>query len=459
MLQTKIPTFLEECRLQLALCVPVFLAQISMMSMGVVDIVMTGRVGPIDMAAVALASSLWLPIILFGQGMLLSITPRISFYRGSAQMHRFGHTIRQGLWLALIIAIPLMTLIYILSHKLTNLGVEDHLASLTGQYLRAIMWGGPAYLFFVAIRASFDGLARMRPAMVVGFAGLLINIPCNYVLIFGKLGIEPLGGVGAGVATAITYIAMFIMLLLSALRMPDVRSALRIFEWPVWKECRILMQVGLPSALAMLCEVSMFACVSILLAPFGAIMIAGHQVALSFSGLAFMMPLSIGMAATVRIGYFHGMPSKAGVLGATRVSLLLALCAGVIMAIITFFLRHEIAMAYTEDITVMTIASTLLIFAAIYQCTDALQIVSVGILRGYNDTRAIFIITFVAYWVIAIPVGFFLGRTALWPSLEGAKGFWVAFILGVTLSAVAYLFRLRNLERHLPEDQQVPIPA
>lgn len=451
MSQIRLPTFFKECRIQIVLGIPVFLAQISMISMGVVDILMTGRVGPTDMAAVALASSLWLPIILFGQGMLLAITPRISYKRGASELHLIGHTIRQGIWLALGLSLPLMCLIYVLSFMLPYLGVDEPLATLSGSYLRAIIWGGPAYLIFAAIRASLEGLARMRPAMIAGFVGLLINIPCNYVLIFGKLGFEPLGGVGAGIATAVTYLAMFIMLLLTALRMADIRDALRIFEWPVWKECRELIRVGFPSALALLCEVTMFACISLLLAPLGTIMIAGHQVALSFSSLLFMLPLSISMAATVRIGYFRGVQSTSGIRCATRAAFTLGLVTSLMLALITLLLRHEIASLYSQDSTVVALAATLLLFAATYQCTDAIQIVAVGVLRGYNDTRAIFIVTFVAYWLIAIPLGFVLGRMAVWSPLEGAKGFWVAIAVGLTLASILYLFRIRSLERRLPE--------
>lgn len=453
-MSTRLQAYRIEIRAQLNLALPALLAQISMVSMGFVDMVMTGRVGAEDMAAVALAGSLWMPLILFGQGVLLSITPSVAQLRGAGSAERVGHIMRQGLWLSLGLAIPLMFFVHFLSFRLEDMGVEPHLAALTGQYLRAILWGGPAYLFFVALRCVMEGMALMRPAMIAGFLGLLVNIPCNYVLIFGKLGMPALGGPGTGVATAIVYWVMFLIMLLYAFRKPELRAfiALRFWERPMFKTLRQLVTIGLPSALAMLFEVTLFAAVALLIAPLGAIMVAGHQVALNFSSLLFMVPLSIGMAATIRTGYGLGRKSQESVLIASRSSLSLCLMAAITTALLTIFLRNQIAAVYNNDPVVLALASNLLIFAATYQITDALQVVSTGILRGYNDTRAILGITLVSYWMIALPLGYLLGRTTVLGEPMGPQGFWIAFIVGITIAAVLLLFRVRVLERRLVSD-------
>lgn len=456
-MSTKRYAYLTEMRTQLSLAVPALLAQVAMISMGFVDMVMTGRVGPVDMAAVALAGSLWVPLVLFGQGLLMAITPCVAQLRGagavqnSEHLQGVGHVMRQGLWMALAIAVPLILVVYALSFHLSEMGVEGELGVMTGQYLRAIVWGAPAYLLFVALRCGMEGMALMRPAMFAGFMGLFINIPSNYVLIFGKLGLPALGGPGTGVATAIVYWVMFLTMVMYACRHPQLRVLLapRAWERPVWGTLKKLAGIGFPGALAMLCEVTLFAAVALLIAPLGAIQVAGHQVALNFSSLLFMVPLSIGTAATIRTGFALGRKSVEAVRVASRSSWLLACMAAVCTAGITVAWRQQIAAVYNDDPVVLALASHLLLFAATYQFTDAIQVVSVGILRGYNDTRAILGVTLVSYWVFALPVGYTLGRTHLWGAPLGPQGFWTAFIVGVSIAAVLLFIRVLVLERRL----------
>lgn len=456
-MSTKRRAYFTEMRTQLGLAVPALLAQVAMISMGFVDMVMTGRVGAVDMAAVALAGSLWVPLILFGQGLLLAVTPCVAQLRGAGSansqehMQGVGHTMRQGVWLALLISIPLILLVYALSFQLESMGVEGDLGRMTGEYLRAIIWGAPGYLLFVALRCGIEGMALMRPAMFAGVVGLLINIPSNYVLIFGKFGLPALGGPGTGVATAIVYWVMFLTMVVYVFRQPQIRKMMRWRAWdrPDWGTIRKLMGIGFPGALAMLFEVTLFAAVALLIAPLGAMQVAGHQVALNFSSLLFMVPMSIGTAATIRTGFAIGRKSAEAVRVASRSSWMLACAGALVTATITILWRHQIAAVYNDDPVVLGLAAHLLLFAATYQFTDAVQVVSVGILRGYNDTRAILCVTLVSYWVLALPLGYTLGRTHLWGAPLGPQGFWTAFILGVSVAAVLLFARVLILERRL----------
>ena len=166
-MSTRRQAYFIEFRSQIQLAIPALLAQIAMVSMGFVDMVMTGRVGPEDMAAVALAGSLWIPLVLFCQGLLLAVTPSVAQLRGadSGNDVETGHIIRQGVWMALGLSIPLVAVVYLLSFHLEPLGVETRLARLTGEYLRFIVWGAPGYLLFIALRCGMEGMALMRPAM------------------------------------------------------------------------------------------------------------------------------------------------------------------------------------------------------------------------------------------------------------------------------------------------------
>ena len=438
-----------EIRAQLHLAAPIFLAQIAQFSMSFVDTVMTGQVSALDMAAVALAGSLWLPIILFGQGVLLAILPAISMLRGARRQDEIGLVVRNGFWLALILSAPLMLLVYQLSFRLETLGAQADLALISGRYLRVLVAAGPGYLLFIAMRCTLEGFARVRPAMIAGFVGLAVNVPLNYVFIFGHYGFPPMGAVGAAIASVAACWSMFFVLLLCTRTMPDVRSFVRprAWTWPNLAAMQRLVTIGFPGALSMLCEVTLFALAALLIAPLGTTMVAGHQVALNFSGIMFMLPLSFGMVATIRVSYGLGQQNPEAVRRSTRVAQALALSTAVVTAIASVFWRHAIAAAYTIDPAVIDLAATLLLYEATYRCTDSVQVVTMGVLRGYNDTRAIFGVTLVSYWLVALPLGYVLGRTNNIVPAMGPAGFWTAFVVGITIAAILLVARLRVLER------------
>lgn len=439
-----------ELRTQIGLALPVLAAQISQVSLGFVDTVMTGRVSPLAMASVALASSMWMPVILFGQGILLAATPALAQMRGShADPGAEARIIRQSLILSMLLTIPLLAVFGLLSTVLPHVGITGDLEDISRRYMQALAWGMPGYFLMVALRCCMEGFARVRPAMVAGIVGVLVNVPCNYVLIFGKLGCPAMGGVGAGVASAITCWAMAGTMLLYALRMPDFRAAMGLRAWDGvhWQTLRRLVSIGLPGALALLFEVTMFNIVALLIAPLGPIMMAGHQVAMNFSALMFMLPLSLNIAVTIRVGYGLGRGDQAMVRRSTRVALLTGLALAATTALLTIVFRESIALIYNNDPQVFLLATSLLIVAGTYQCTDSIQVVSVGVLRGYNDTRAIFFITLLSYWFVALPVGYILGRTDLITPAMGPQGFWIGFVVGLSVAALLLLLRVRTLEK------------
>lgn len=447
------PALKKELRTQLSIAIPVLFAQIAQISMGVVDTVMTGRVGALDMASVALAASLWLPIVLFGQGVILALTPSVAQLRGAGRSAEVPPTVRNGLMLALMLSVPLSLLLYVISSQLEVLGVEPALATISGKYLRVMIWGLPGYLLFIAMRCAMEGFSLVRPSMVAGIVALAVNVPCNWVLIFGNLGFPAMGAVGAAVASVFACWSLFFVLVIYAWRIPHLRACFLFADWrgPDWKILRALFGVGLPGAISMLCEVTQFAIVALLIAPLGAIMVAGHQVALNFSSVVFMFPLAVNMGATIRVGFCLGQGDAVAVRRATRVALGLGFSTSVVTALLTIFLREQITACYNNDPAVAQLATHLLLFAALYQCTDALQVVTVGVLRGYNDTRAILMVTFISYWLVALPLGYSLGRSTLFGPPLGPTGFWIAFVVGITLNALLLLTRLRRLERRLEQ--------
>ncbi|WP_034947814.1 MATE family efflux transporter [Erwinia oleae] len=442
--------YLTEARQLLALAIPVMLAQIAQTAMGFVDTIMAGDVSATDMAAVAVGTSIWLPAILFGHGLLLSLTPVVAQYNGSGRRDRVAHQVRQAYWLAALVAVFIMLVLYNAGFMIRSMhDIDPELASKAVGYLHALLWGAPGYLFFQVARNQCEGLSKTKPGMVMGFLGLLVNIPVNFVFIYGHFGMPALGGVGCGVATASVYWVMFIAMSIWVRRarsMRDIRLTTR-FSAPDTATLWRLLKLGLPVALALFFEVTLFAVVAILVSPLGIVNVAGHQIALNFSSLMFVLPLSLGVATTIRVGFRLGQGSAE----AARISAWTAQGVGVTLALMTAIFtvtfREHIALLYTNNPEVVTLASHLMLLAAIYQFSDSIQVIGSGILRGYKDTRSIFFITFVAYWVLGLPTGYLLALTDWVVEPMGPAGFWTGFIVGLTSAAAMMVFRMRYLQR------------
>lgn len=203
--------YMREAGQLLALAVPVIFAQVAQTAMGFVDTVMAGGYSATDMAAVAIGTSIWFPAILFGHGLLLAMTPVIAQLNGSGRRDRIAHQVGQGFWLAGLVAVLIMIVLWNAGHIIYAMhNIDPQLADKAVRFLRALMWGAPGYLFFQVMRNQCEGLARTIPGMLMGFVGLLVNIPVNYIFIYGHFGMPELGGVGCGVATASVYWVMFI---------------------------------------------------------------------------------------------------------------------------------------------------------------------------------------------------------------------------------------------------------
>ena len=308
---------LNEARRFLALGLPVLVTQIAQMGMNFVDTAMTGQASTADMAAVAVSGSIWVPVSLLGMGCLLSLPAMMAHLVGGGEQQRTPHLLRQGLWLSSLLSLVLMGVFAFLSLHLELFGLDAELAPLAAGYLRAMLFGLPGMMLFVNVRGFLEGYARTRPAMLVGLLGLALNVPCNYVLIYGKLGLPQLGAVGCGVATALCYWFMGLTLALYARREARCRKLGPLFlplllprtageggearrvDWPlVWR----IFRIGLPGALAACFEASLFAVTALLLAPLGKVVVAGHQIAMNFSSIVYMLPLSLNITVAIRGG-------------------------------------------------------------------------------------------------------------------------------------------------------------
>ncbi|WP_386685855.1 MATE family efflux transporter [Lonepinella sp. MS14437] len=439
----------EQAKKLIQIAIPILLAQIAQNSMGLVDTIMAGRVSAADMAAISVGASIWFPLVLFGQGLLLALPPTISYLNGSGQRSDIAHQVRQGLWIILLVCIPLGGLIYHSDVVIQAMNMEEKLANITIGYLHAMLFGLPAYLLLINFRCLNDGVAKTKPAMVITFIGLLLNIPLNYIFIYGKFGVPAFGAVGCGIATSIVNWAMCIMMIAysrQSYHLHDLKVFEQLIEKPDFSTLKKLLKLGFPIATALWAEVALFALTSLFLSPLGTDMVASHQIALNTSSFVFMFPMSLGMATTILVGQRLGEKSPKQAKKVSYIAIAVGLNITVITAFVTIFWREQIAQIFVKDLHVITLASSLLIVASLYQFSDTLQVLAGGVLRGYKDTKAILYITIFCYWILAMPIGYTLAMTDwIMPHL-GAMGFWIGFVVALTAAAVLLLYRMWRLQ-------------
>lgn len=450
----KFNAFIANTKNLVKLAYPILIAQLIQNLMGFADTVMAGRVSATDMAAVAVASSVWLPLILTVSGLVMALAAIVSQHAGANEENKVANAVYQCGWIAASLGVALIVLYYLLEGMIyPNVSLEPELKQLTFDYLHYVVWGGPGFCLYLVLRNYSEGMSHTRPTMIISIIGLLINIPANYIFIYGKLGMPALGGAGCGLATAIVYWAMFVAMLVYSYFAKPLKKV-SIFErwyWPHWPEIKNTLVIGVPIALSLLFEVSLFAVVAILLAPFGANIVASHQIAMNFSSLVFMVPLSFAMAVTIQVGFAIGNrnfdQAKAICKHATIFGLLIA----VVTAAITLIFRSQIASIYTTEQEVIALAASLMFLAALFQFSDAVQVISAGALRGYKDTQAILYITFFAYWIVGLSIGLTLALTDWLIPAIGAAGFWIGFISGLTTAAVLLAWRLKVIQQRLSQ--------
>lgn len=438
----------EFCSL-LKLATPIIIAQLANTAMGFVDTVMAGRVSPQDLAAVALGNSIWVPVFLLMTGILLATTPKVAQRFGSGAHNEIGPLVRQALWLALAVGIAAAVLLWNAQVVLRVMNVDPALIDPAMGYLRAVACGFPAVALYHVLRCYSDGLGHTRPSMVIGLLGLALNIPLNYIFIYGKLGLPAMGGVGCGWATGLVMAFMFLSMLWWVKWAPFYQPSkiFSHFEWPHWPVLKRLLSVGTPIGIAVFAEASIFSVIALLIGGLGATVVAGHQIALNFSSMVFMIPYSLGMAATVRVGQALGRGEPREARFAAGVSMGVALTYACLSASLMLLLREQIAQIYTPDRAVISVATALIVYSALFQFSDAIQVTAAGALRGYQDTRVTMILTLFAYWGIGLPIGYALGLTDWLGEPSGPSGLWQGLVVGLTCAAVMLAIRLSRSAR------------
>lgn len=446
------PSLAVEVRRTVLLAAPLVIGQSTSFGMNFVDTVMAGRLGRIDLGAVAIGSSVWAAGLLFVVGVLMAVSPAVAQLDGAGRRRQAGELARQALWLAAVLAVAMWLVMRNTAWIMDALEVDATVAGLALGYLDAISWGAPGFTGMLVLRFFSEGAGRTRPTMYIGLLGIACNIPLNYVLMFGKLGFPALGAVGCGWATAIVFwLQLFVMAAYIALRPHYLRFGLFTrLPAPNPREIRGLLAVGLPIGFMIFFEGSLFVGAALLIGTLGSLPIAAHQVAINFASMTFMVPLGIAGATTVRVGNAIGRRDAHGARVAGLVGIGIAGGFGCLSALGMFLFPEAIARIYTAEREVIEFAAGLIMLAALFQVSDGLQAASAGALRGLKDTRLPMVYTIIAYWAVGMSLGYVLTFQRDW----GPSGMWVGMIAGLSVAAVLLGTRFWRTSRreHLEHD-------
>lgn len=442
----------DKLKLFLTLLIPILITQVGLYSMNVFDTIMSGRAGAEDLAGVAIGSSLWVPIFTGINGILLAITPIIAHLSGAKATKDIPNKIQQGMYLSIILAIIICIVGFLAINPILQLmDLEDKVRHIAKFYLISLGTGIVPLFIFNTLRSFIDALGQTRVSMIIILLSLPLNVLFNYIFIFGKFGIPAFGGIGSGIATAITY---WLECIIICFVIQKTNPFLKFKVFSNWTKPSIIdwweqLKIGIPIGLATFFETSIFSAVTLFMSVYSTYTIAAHQAAMNFASLLYMIPLSVSMALTIAIGFEVGAKR----LNDARTYSYMGIGSGIFIAIfagLILFLSNDFVSAlYNSNPAVIQLTKQFIYYAIFFQFADAFGAPIQGALRGYKDVNVTLILSLVSYWGIGLPSGWLLAN---YTSLE-PFGYWVGLIIGLASGAIALLFRLFYVQKKMAEQK------
>jgi MATE family multidrug resistance protein len=432
------------------LALPVVIAEMGWMTMGMVDVLMVGRIGPEAIGAVGLGSSIFIGLAIFSMGLLLGLDTLVSQAFGADDVDTCHRWLVHGVVLALALSVPVTAALFWISNALDTWGIDPAVLALTRSYVRIVAWSALPLLLYAAFRRYLQGMGIVRPVTAALIGANIVNVIVNWILIYGKFGAPALGVDGAAWATVLSRVAMAATLLVTIVYIDrgGTASTFRVLRLePSW--FKRLLVLGTPAATQLTLEVGAFAAATALAGRLAPTSLAAHQIAINYAALTFMVPLGISSAGAVRVGHAVGRRDAAGAAKAGWTALLFAVLFMSGAALVFVTMPRLLLKAFTSDAGVLDVGVSLLFIAAIFQLFDGLQGVATGALRGLGDTRTPMLWNLGGHWVVGLPLGytlcFVLGR--------GITGLWWGLSLGLVICGVAVSLvwkrRIRQLEQAL----------
>jgi MATE family multidrug resistance protein len=439
----KMPTFIQNASDLLRLAGPLMLGQLAVVGMTVTDIYMAGQVSADSLAALQLGGSIWAMISLLVIGIMIGNSPIIGNYWGAGQQDRVRFQFQQGLWLALPMSIAVCCAILLGIQLLERLDISPEVFRIARGYLLPYLITGFMFPAFFAFRSSFEGVGDTRPVMIFNAIAFFLNGILDYILVFGKLGLPAMGGIGAAWAT--TVVMTFLLFAMAAYgRYAGNMKRLRLYQQfaaPSAAAIVGILRLGIPIALMIAAEIGFFAIIPMMIAHLGANVLGAHAITNNLDSLAYMIPLGLGQALTIKVSHSmgRGEPLEARQICLTGFKLIFVFA--LILGSLKILLRHDFAQLFSPEPEVQIIAASLFFFSAALGCFDSMQMASSGALRGYEDAKVPLIIQIIAFWVIAFPIAYSLALTDLWGEPIGVYGFWIGLVIAACLASLMMLYR------------------
>ena len=436
----------HESRLTLRLALPLMIGQLSQMLMGVVDTLMVGRLGVTDLAALTFANSLFHVPFVFGIGLLTGVSVLTSNSRGADDAAGARGSCRHGLYLATALGTVLFGISWVVSMNLGFFGQPAAVALRTTVFFQIIMVSVIPALASIALKNHADALNRPWPPFWIFLGGVGLNVVLNWLMIYGNFGCPALGFVGAAWATLISRTAILLAMLGWLARAEDLREWVP-YRWlrrPDFADLRRLLSVGLPASIQMICEVSAFSLAGLIMGRFGPDAMAAHQIAITLAATAFMIPLGLSMALTVRIGEAHGAGEMKRLRPIAISGWLLSGGWSLVAAAGFLVFGKWLASLFIDAPAVIALAASMLVIVGIFQLVDSLQVVSSAMLRGLHDARVPAVMGFASYWLVGLPVGAGLA----FGLRLGAAGVWWGLAAGLFVACVSLSPRLWRSTGH-----------
>jgi MATE family multidrug resistance protein len=433
----------------LKLAAPIALTQLGQIAMMTTDLAMIGRLGPEAVAAASLAHTVLFVSFTVGMGLVSAVAPLAAQGFGARDPHLIRRSLRVGLWAALLISLPLMALRFWAERILLTLGQAPATAHHAQEYLAGLVWTILPALWFMAIRGFMSAINRPEPVLWITLAAIPANALLVYLLLFGAFGMPQLGLFGAGLATSIVNVGMFVAVVWVAtdrrpFRKYHVFGHFWRLDWPLmWR----VIVIGAPISISFLLEYGLFGAAGLLMGLISTTALAAHQIALQVAAILFMVPFGISMAATVRVGHAIGRREAGAVRRAGHVAIWLGIVLAAVLTLAVIIGRFGIAEIFLGENTDATaeLSATLLLVGSTFFIADAIQTIAAGALRGMNDTRVPLLFAMLSYWLIGFACACWL---AFWTP-SGAVGVWIGLSIGTAVYAALLLLRFRSLASKL----------
>lgn len=445
----------REIRAMLALAWPMVLTNLGQTAMTATDVMMMGRLGPDTLASGALGANLYFMPLIFGLGLMLATSPMMATELGRRRhsVRDLRRTVRQGLWLAILICLPIWVLLWHGESVLLAMGQEPALAHQAGIYLRWLEWAVLPFFGYIVLRSFISALERPGWALIIVFVAVACNAFFNWLFMFGNLGIQSMGIAGSGLATTLSSTLMFagmatVVMLEKKFRRYRLFGRFWRADWPRFKG---LLRLGLPIAGLLAFEVTIFNAAAFLMGLIDAASLAAHAIAIQIASVTFMVPLGLNQAVTVRVGLAHGAGNPEGVSRAGWTAYVVGVSFMALMGLVMILWPHLLIGAFIDvgnpaNAEVVALAVSFLAFAALFQVFDGAQAVASGMLRGLHDTKVPMIYAAIGYWGIGLPLGVLL---AFRFGFHGV-GIWIGLSSGLAVVAALLLARWLRRDRIAP---------